>query len=129
MAIEFNDRIEAIWQVMYDGGNWLAAVSRPPPPGVGFEITWRFRYYVDDDTTQASKDIRSWYQASANETNAKEVFKRMSFIARQVVEAKGGQLFQLFREGRSTEEFFEAFMSLPHMHSETMDEEQYKARR
>lgn len=71
MAIEFNDQLEAIWQVMYERGNWLAAVSRQPPPGVGFKIVWRFRYYLDDDLTQATKDLRNWYEMSSVETQPK----------------------------------------------------------
>jgi hypothetical protein len=121
MAIEFNDRLEAIWQVMWEGGNWLAAVSRAKPPGVGFEVVWRFRYYVDEDLTRDSKDIKNWYEATAPQMQLKEVLGKVAFVARTVVEAKHGQLYQLFREGRSTSELFEAFRSLPHMHSETLD--------
>jgi hypothetical protein len=128
MAIEFNDQLEAVWQVMYESGNWLAAVSRQPPPGVGFKVVWRFRYYVDDDLTRNSKDAKSWYEASVAETQLKEVLKKISVVVRAVVTGKRGQLYQLFREGRSTEEFLKAFTSLPHMHSETLDADSIEGR-
>lgn len=50
-----------------------------------------------------------------------EVLKRFAVVVRAIVEHYHGQLYQLFREGRSTEDFLEAFAALPHMHSRTME--------
>jgi hypothetical protein len=123
MAIEFNDDLEAIWRVDYDGGNWLAALSHMPPPAEGFEILYRFRWYVDGDLTRESKDIRNWYGTSITGVSLQDAMKRVAILARKIAEVRGGRLYQLFREGRNTADFMAAFASMPDTHSQTLERE------
>lgn len=124
MAIEFNDALEALWYVEFRGGNWLAALSRVPLPGLGFKLLYRFRYYRDDDLTRRTKDVKNWMGLQTGDIPIKEALKKTALMASVVVQtAPDARLYQCFREGRSTEALWTAFTAFPFAHTEQLDGE------
>jgi len=75
MAIEFRDGTfflrfyYAEITTTTRGGNFMGAIFRAPEDNC-WHFKYRFRWYVDNDMTSNSKDVRSWYEIKADEPDS-----------------------------------------------------------
>jgi hypothetical protein len=71
-------------------GNLLGAVYSDDPERKEWVFIYRFRYYVDDDLTSASKDTRHWFKVVAHGAIA-EHWAAFCSTVRALAVAVGGQ--------------------------------------
>jgi hypothetical protein len=81
MAIEFKPGVYylGIWFVTFNKMDVLGAAWKEEKPGADWEVTWRFRYYVNEgkDSAWDHEDKKHWYGATINgDTPEDEVFEK-----------------------------------------------------
>lgn len=126
--IRFDDYIEALWHIEFDihHMNWLGALSRSKEIEGGFEFNYRFRYYVDDDLTQHSKDRKNWYRAVTQPMPLSEALGRTKLFVEAVSASRNGCLYECLRRGRTTEAMMAEWTAMPFVHFEKTTVEEYK---
>jgi hypothetical protein len=108
--ITFDEKIIAIWFVELPKADWLAAV-REVVPEKKYELTYRFRYHVDDKAFD-SKDKKSWYQGTVSGTKQYVILSIRSTANELSKQLNGGKMWELLNdEGFDT--FVRKFQNLP----------------
>ena len=114
MSIAFNDRIQGLWYVGWDSGDWMAAVESLDDCA---KIIYRFRWYRDHKVFD-SDDVKSWYEATGDDI-AKAI-EAVNTMARGLEQINGGKSYQIMRGTLTTKEMFEQVKLLPFVHSQTV---------
>jgi hypothetical protein len=125
--IEFDDSLEAICYIEFpEPVNWLGALNRSSTIPRCFVVQYRFRYYVDDDNTSASKDRKSWYRGETGPCELEEALEQFRTFCRDISAVKNGVLYQCIRHGRTTQELMRDWASWPFNHLDRVTDEEFQ---
>jgi hypothetical protein len=98
VAIVFDEKIVGMWvfPMRTPEGNYLAAI-RELVPDEKYELTYRFRYYKDDEVFD-SKDERSWYRGTLSGTR-NYVIGSFRAVVKLLAQVQGVQYDEVLYEG------------------------------
>ncbi len=113
VMLVFDDALEAVWFVQFEGGDWLGGLMRRE---TGFELRFRWRYYRDEKAFNSS-DIKNEYRWLIPR-DLEKALTDVAFVVRTIVMAKRGRPYQCIREGRTTEAMARYWFALPFNHVE-----------
>ncbi len=117
--IELTEHTIGIWFVtLGEKGDWLGSVWKTDK---GYEIAYRFRYYVDDKTFD-SEDKKHWYKSEISKDSGDEakVIQVMRDVSEVLWIAGGGKRYEVMMESGGIEEFMAEFQKLPFVTAKTM---------
>lgn len=124
--ITSDDNLLGLWAMMIDDtSDFLGAVYKA---SLGYVFEYRIRYYVDDKIFSDSKDIKNWYRTSPRNEDFETYLKRLRAVIGILTQHANGQLYEVLRNGRSTDEFMKEFTSLPFIHMEKLSDEEAEKR-
>ncbi len=112
MSIVLSEHTLGIWFVsLGKESDWLGSVWKTDE---GYEVVYRFRYYVDDKTFD-SEDTKHWYSTKISKDNADDdkVIKTMRDMAEMLWAASGGKRYELMMGRGGVEEFMVEYEKLP----------------
>jgi hypothetical protein len=115
MTIEITERVQAVWHMEIQGGNWLAAVESLE--GGGSKISYRFRYYHDDKLFEDSKDLRHWYRAESEIDVVQAIDKVRQVVAYMQRTGVGVDSHEIVRGRLSLNDFAALLMAQRYMHT------------
>lgn len=114
---DFDDDLLAVWYIQISPtSDWLGSVKRLP--GSRFQMMCRFRYYRDDKVFDSADD-KSIYRVVSKKPDSLERFKSLTYEMRA---RTSGKMFELLREGRTTEEMLAIFESWPVVHKRRQED-------
>ncbi len=117
--ITLTERTLGIWFVTIgEEADWLGSVWKTDE---GYEIAYRFRFYVDDKTFD-SEDKKNWYKSEISKDSADDakMIKTMRDIAEILWVAGGGKRYEVMMESGGIDEFMEEFQKLPFVSAKVM---------
>jgi hypothetical protein len=112
MAIEFDEKIVAIWYVstVPDKQDWMAAL-REVEPDQKYLLKYRFRYYKDDKVFD-SDDKRNWYEGFCTGTKNYCVLSIRAVAAQLAKTANNARVYETLNEG-DYNDFMKRFEAQP----------------
>ena len=108
-------------------GNLMGTTFYDPGEPIVWHFEYRFRYYVDDDHTFASKDRKTWYEV-AGEPGA--AISELTPTIRMMFEAAGnGSFEEVIIESDQVAMQYQRLAEQPWAHLEHLTQEEFDAAR
>lgn len=121
MTIEITEDLVGIWFVGCDPmTDWTAGLTKTPE---GFQLTYRFRYYVDNKSFD-SKDKKSWSAYVVHSEDKEKMLDTVRKLAVSLAAADGGEIYECLMGDGGTEEFMEKLKAMSWTSVKTLTEEE-----
>ena len=125
--ITITARTIGLWFVALDEhGDWLGSACTTEDGD--FEMIYRFRYYVDKEVFEDSKDKKSWYKGTVSKDHADKdkIIEAMRAMTKALWTQSGGQRYEIMMGNGGEEEFMDEMSKLPFttMKTRKLDEEE-----
>lgn len=121
--IEITEKTVGIWYIQLNYKTDFMAAITEIEPDTEYNVTYRFRYYMDDKLFFESNDKKNWYSWSGKKTKNQVIALVKDMINVQVLLGASGKIYEILNDGNYND-FIERFTNAPFAHKrDTTDQE------
>jgi hypothetical protein len=124
VTIEITKNLVGMWQMPFDGGDWLGAVEHKDGE---YKLIYRFRYHMDDKVGMESEDKKNWYEGKVSAESDDEIVHAMRRVVQElqtVMQAVSGEpleVTEILMKDDDVDAFVEELTSQEFAHTQVLD--------